>query len=56
MNAVEFAQVEIAKQCDAQIEFAKQCGVVKEEFVNPYDTTELANIIRETAYDAVVDA
>lgn len=56
MAAVEFAQVEIAKQCDAQIEFAKECGVERQEFVNPYDTSELAQIIKDTAYDAVVDA
>ncbi len=56
MAAVEFAQSEIAKQCEAQIEFARECGVEKQEFTNPYDTTELANIIKETAYDAVVDA
>ena len=56
MAAVEFAQVEIKKQCEAQIQFAQECNVVREEFVNPYDTTELAGIIKETAYDAVVDA
>ena len=46
MEAVEFAQVE----------FAKACGVVKEEFVNPYDTTELKNIINEVAHDMIFDA
>lgn len=56
MAAVEFAQGEIRKQCDAQIEFAKACGVVREEFVNPYDTTEIKNIIHETAHDMIVDA
>ena len=56
MEAVEFAQVEIRKQCEAQIEFTKQCGVVKEEFVNPYDTTELKNIIDEVAHDMIFDA
>jgi len=56
MNAVEFAQGEIRKQCDAQVEFAKECGVVKEEFVNPYDTTELKNIIDEVAHDMIFDA
>ena len=56
MNAVEFAQVEIKKQCEAQLEFAKACGVVKEEFVNPYDTTELKKIIDETAHDMIFDA
>ena len=56
MEAVEFAQVEIRKQCEAQVEFAKQCGVVKEEFVNPYDTTELKNIIDEVAHDMIFDA
>ena len=56
MAAVEFAQGEIRKQCDAQLEFAKACGVVREEFVNPYDTTEIKNIINETAHDMIVDA
>jgi len=56
MNAVEFAQVEIRKQCEAQLEFAKACGVVKEEFVNPYDTSELAKIIEDTAHDMIFDA
>ncbi|MBS6602645.1 MAG: polyribonucleotide nucleotidyltransferase [Brachyspira sp.] len=56
MAAVEFAQGEIRKQCDAQVEFAKACGVVREEFVNPYDTTELKNIIEETAHDMIFDA
>lgn len=56
MAAVEFAQVEIKKQCDAQIAFAQECGVVKEEFTNPYDTTELAELIKSTAYDLVYDA
>lgn len=56
MDAVEFAQVEIKKQCDAQLAFAKECGVVKQEFVDPYDTTELAKIIKDTAYDMVYDA
>src|SRR5574344_172072 len=56
MNAVEFAQIEIKKQCETQVEFAKICGVVKQEFVNPYDTSRLDNIIKETAYDMGFDA
>ena len=56
MAAVEFAQVEIRKQCEAQLAFAKECGVERKEFTNPYDTSELASIIKETAYDTVVDA
>jgi polyribonucleotide nucleotidyltransferase len=56
MEAVEFAQGEIKKQCEAQVEFAKNCGVEKQEFVNPYDTTELKNIINETAHDMIFDA
>ncbi len=56
MAAVEFAQVEIKKQCEAQIQFAKECGVVREEFVNPYDTSELAAIIKDNCYDMIVDA
>ena len=56
MAAVEFAQEEIRKQCDAQLAFAKECGVERQEFVNPYDTTELKNIINETAHDMIFDA
>lgn len=56
MEAVEFAQVEIKKQCEVQIAFAKECGVERQEFVDPYDTTELASIIKETAYNLVHDA
>ena len=56
MNAVAFAQEEIKKQCEAQVEFAKQCGVEKEEFVNPYDTTELKELINDVAHDMIHDA
>ncbi len=56
MEAVEFAQVEIRKQCEAQLQFAQDCGVVREEFVNPYDTTELKNLISEVAGAMIHDA
>ncbi|MBQ2610936.1 polyribonucleotide nucleotidyltransferase, partial [bacterium] len=56
MAAVEFAQGEIKKQCDAQLEFAKNCGIERENFVNPYDTSEIAKIIEETAHDMIFDA
>ena len=56
MEAVEFAQVEIKKQCEAIEQFAKDCGVVKQEFVDPYDMSELKNIIKETAGDMIFDA
>ena len=56
MAAVEFAQVEIRKQCDAQLEFARACGVERENFVNPYDTSEIAQIIKDNTYDMIVDA
>src|SRR5574344_2164448 len=56
MAAVEFAQEEIKKQCDVQLAFAQECGVVRAEFVNPYDTTELKNIIQEVAGAAIHDA
>jgi len=56
MEAVEFAQIEIKKQCEVQVAFAKECGAVTGTFVDPYDTTELASIIKETAYDLVKDA
>lgn len=56
MAAVEFAQAEITKQCDMQLAFAKECGVERTEFKNPYDTTAIAEYIKENAYDAVFDA
>jgi polyribonucleotide nucleotidyltransferase len=56
MEAVEFAQIEIKKQCEAQIAFAKECGVKRAEFVDSYDTAELVEIIKSTAYDLVKDA
>ena len=56
MNAVEFAQVEIRKQCEAQLAFAQECGVTREEFVNPYDTTEIKHIIDEVAGGMIYDA
>ena len=56
MAAVEFAQIEIKKQCEAQLKFAADCGVVREEFVNPYDTSEIAQIIKDNSYDDIVDA
>ncbi|HCB11384.1 MAG TPA: polyribonucleotide nucleotidyltransferase [Cyanobacteria bacterium UBA11991] len=56
MNAVEFAQGEIKKQCEAQVQFAKDCGVEKQEFVNPYDTSGIAKIIQDNAHDMIFDA
>ena len=56
MEAVEFAQVEIGKQVQAQIDFAQECGVQKPEFVNPFDTSEIAKIIKDMAYDSVSEA
>ena len=56
MEAVEFAQQEIKKQVQAQIEFAAECGITKPEFVNPHDTSEIASVIKDMAYDGVHDA
>ena len=56
MEAVEFAQIEIKKQVQAQLEYASECSIEKPDFVNPYDTSEIATIIKDMAYDAVYDA
>ena len=56
MAAVEFAQKEIAVQCDAQMAFAQECGVERPEFVNPNDTSEIKKVLEEMCYDAVYDA
>ena len=54
--AVEFASPEIKKQVEAQKAFAAQCGVVKQEFVDPFDTTELKKFIKDLAKDKIYDA
>lgn len=54
--AVEFALPEIKKQVEAQRAFTAQCGVTKQEFVNPHDTTELHNLIKETASQLITEA
>lgn len=56
LEAVEFAQTEIKKQVEMQKAFAAQCGVVKQEFVNTVDTSELKKLIEEVAYDGISDA
>lgn len=56
LDAVSFAQEEIRKQVIAQREFAAQCGVVKQEFVDEFDTTELKQLIIDNAYDLISDA
>jgi len=56
MAAVEFAQIEIKKQCEIQLAFAKEYGIERTAFVDPYDTIELKNIIEETAGTMIHDA
>lgn len=56
MEAVEFAQEEIKKQTQMQIDFARECGIERKPFENPYDMSELAALVKETAYDAIYDA
>lgn len=56
LQAVELAQQEIKKQVQAQRAFAEQCGVVKKEFVNPFDTSEIQTLIAETAKDKIYEA
>ena len=56
MEAVEFAQKEIKVQCEAQLQFAKDCGIERAEFVNPYDTSELNQMIKDVAGDIIFDA
>ena len=56
LQAIEIAQVEIKKQVLAQKAFAGQCGIVKQEFVDPYDTSEIKTIVAETAKDKIFEA
>ena len=55
-EAIEAAIPEIKKQVEAQRAFAAQCGVVKQEFVDPFDTTELKNFVKEIAKDKINEA
>ncbi|HBG48703.1 MAG TPA: polyribonucleotide nucleotidyltransferase, partial [Cyanobacteria bacterium UBA9971] len=56
LQAVELAQQEIKKQVLAQKAFAEQCGVIKQAFVNPFDTSELKALVYESAKDKVFEA
>jgi polyribonucleotide nucleotidyltransferase len=56
MEAVDFAQIEIKKQCECQLAFAKECGIERQTFVDPLDTTELVALVKETAFDLIHDA
>ncbi len=56
MQAVDLAQVEIKNQVAAQRQFAQECGIVKPEFVNPFDTTKLDELIKDVAADMISDA
>ena len=56
MQAVDLAQIEIKKQVEAQRNFVKECGIEKPEFVNPFDTTKLAELIKNVASDMISDA
>ena len=56
IDAVQFAQEEIKKQVLAQKAFADECGAKAQEFVNPYDTAELSELIKSTAKNLINDA
>ncbi len=49
LQALEVAHASIKEQCAAQDAFQKQCGVVKEEYVNEEDTTELQAFVDNIA-------
>lgn len=53
LEAVDFALKEINKQIEAQKQFFEQCGIVKQVFVDPFDTSELKKLIEETAKDKI---
>jgi len=56
LTAAEHAMREIKVQIEAQKAFTAQCGVKKQEFVDPYDTSELAKLIEKTAKDKINEA
>ncbi len=56
LAAVQLAQQEIKKQVQAQKEFAKQCDVIKQEFVDPFDTSEIKALVAEVAKNKIFEA
>ncbi len=56
VDAVKVAMEEIKKHIHAQKEFAAQCGVEKQDFVDPYDTSEIKKLVSETCKTKVNDA
>ena len=56
VQAVEFAMTEIKKHVQAQHEFIAQCGVVKKEFVDPFDTSEIKKLVAEVCKAKIHEA
>ena len=56
IEAVEFATTEIKKQVQAQKDFVSECGVTKQEFVSPYDTSEIKELIESNFKDLINEA
>ncbi len=56
LSAVETAMEEIKKQVQAQKEFFAQCGVQKQEYVDPYDTSEIKTLAAEACKDKIHEA
>lgn len=56
IEAVQFAQIEIKNQVEVQRKFVEECQIVKKEFLDPYDTSELKEMIKNIAYDSVYEA
>lgn len=54
--AVEFAMEEIKKQVQAQKEFFAQCGVEKQEYIDPYDTSEIKALVAEVCKEKIHEA
>lgn len=56
LAAVEYAMAEIKKQVAAQREFVQKLGIEKENFVDPFDTSELLKLIEDTVKDSIFAA
>ena len=56
LKAVELAQVEIKKQVEVQKAFMAECGVTPADFVDPFDTSELKALLKDTVLSDISDA
>ncbi len=56
IDAIEFAQKEVAKQVVEMEAFAKECGVTKEVLAEPETNAELTELVKKLGHDSITKA